>query len=64
MADYTFEAIVKLRVKDVEDFMEAAEYAEDFFHAGLANLAYSDDLEDDHYEIDAVKIDWGAARQW
>ena len=64
MADYTFEAIVRLRVKDVEDFIEAAELAENFFSLGLANLAYSDDENDDHFEIDGVNIDWGAARQW
>lgn len=63
MADYIIEAIVRLRVKDVEDFMEAGEYAEDFFFNGLADLAYSDDPTDDHYGIESVKIDWGASRE-
>ena len=64
MADYTFEAIVRLRVKDVEDFIEAAELAENFFSLGLANLVYSDDDDDDHFEIDGVNIDWNTSRKW
>lgn len=64
MSDYTFEAIVRLRVKDEEDFIEAAERAEEFFYQGLSSLAYSDDPDDDHYEIEGVNIDWGAAREW
>ena len=64
MAEYTFEAIVRLRVKNVEDFMEAAERTEEFFSIGLEQLAYSTDDEDDCYSIDGVHIDWGAAREW
>lgn len=64
MDDYTFEAIVRLRVKNVEDFMEAAEKAEEFFFTGLEQLAYSTDDNDDHYEIDGVNIDWNSSRKW
>ena len=63
MFDYTFEALVKLRVK-ADDFYEAAERAEEFFSVGLEQLAYSTDDEDDCYSIDGVNIDWGAAREW
>lgn len=64
MDDYTFEAIIRLRVKNVEDFMEAAERAEEFFSIGLEQLAYSTDDSDDHYEIDSVNIDWNSSRKW
>lgn len=64
MAEYTFEAIIRLRVKNVEDFIEATERAEEFFSIGLEQLAYSTDDEDDYYSIDGVNIDWGAAREW
>ena len=64
MSDYTFEAIVRLRVKNVEDFYEAAEKAEEFFSVGLEQLAYSSDDEEDYYSIDGVHIDWGATREW
>lgn len=64
MAEYTFEAVVRLRVKDVEDFIEAAAMAEEFFSTGLEQLAYSSDDEDDHYAIDGVNIDWNSSRQW
>ena len=64
MNDYTFEAIIRLRVKNVEDFMEAAEKAEEFFSIGLEQLAYSTDDNDDHYEIEGVKIDWNSSRKW
>lgn len=64
MDDYTFEAIVRLRVKNVEDFMEAAEKAEEFFSIGLEQLAYSTDDNDDHYEIESVNIDWSSSRKW
>ena len=61
MSDYTFEAVVKLRVK-ADDFYEAAERAEEFFSVGLEQLAYSSDDEEDYYSIDGVHIDWGATR--
>ena len=64
MAEYTFDAIVRLRVKDVEDFMEAAAMAEEFFSIGLEQLAYSSDDEDNHYSIDGVNIDWNNSREW
>ena len=64
MDDYTFEAVVRLRVKNVEDFMEAVEKAEEFFSVGLEQLAYSTDDNDDHYEIEGVKIDWNSSRKW
>ena len=64
MDDYTFEAVVRLRVKNVEDFMEAVEKAEKFFSVGLEQLAYSTDDSDDHYEIEGVKIDWNSSRKW
>lgn len=64
MAEYTFEAIVRLRVKDAEDFIEAAAMAEEFFSTGLEQLAYSSDDEDDHYAIDGVHIDWSASKEW
>ena len=63
MPDYTFDAIVRLRVS-ADDFHEAAERAEEFFSVGLEQLAYSTDDEDDCYSIDRVHIDWGAARKW
>lgn len=63
MSDYTFEAVVKLRVK-ADDFYEAAERAEEFFSAGLEQLAYSSDDEDDHYAIDGVNINWNSSREW
>ena len=64
MTEYTFEAVVKLRVKNVEDFMEAATMAEEFFSAGLEQLAYSSDDEDDHYAIDGVNINWNGSQKW
>lgn len=64
MAEYTFDAIVRLRVKDVEDFMEAAAMVEEFFSIGLEQLAYSSDDEDNHYSIDGVNIDWNSSREW
>ena len=64
MAEYTFDAVVRLRVKDVEDFMEAAAMAEEFFSIGLEQLAYSSDDEDNHYSIDGVNIDWNSSREW
>lgn len=64
MDDYTFEAIVRLRVKNVEDFMEAAEKAEEFFSIGLEQLAYSTDDNDDHYVIESVNIDWNSSCKW
>lgn len=64
MAEYIFEAIVRLRVKNVEDFMEAAERTEEFFSVGLEQLAYSSDDEDDHYAIDGVNINWNSSREW
>ena len=64
MAEYTFDAVVRLRVKDVEDFMEAAAMAEEFFSIGLEQLAYSSDDEDNHYSIDGVHIDWSASKEW
>ena len=63
MSDYTFEALVRLRVK-ADDFYEAAERAEEFFSVGLEQFAYSTDDEDDCYSIDGVRSDWGAARKW
>lgn len=52
--DYLLEATVKLRIKNVEDEYEAAALGEAFFSEGLASLAYSDDEDDDHYEIEQV----------
>lgn len=63
MSDYTFEALVRLRVS-ADDFREAAERAEEFFSIGLEQLAYSTDDEEDYYSIDGVHIDWGATREW
>ena len=48
MSDYTFEALVRLRVT-ADDFHEAAERAEEFFSTGLEQLAYSTDDEEDYY---------------
>ena len=60
MADYIFTAKVRLRVKDEKDYLDAAERAAEFFSLGLQSLAYSDDEDDDPYEIIDAAIDWGA----
>lgn len=59
---YTFEARVKLRVEE-DDWMNAAEYAEEFFSAGLESLAYSSNPDDDKYSIEGVTIDWNASKE-
>lgn len=56
MADYVMEAVVRLRVINVEDEYEGYDRALEFFHAGLNHLAYSDDTDDDHYEIEECRI--------
>ena len=56
MADYVMEAVVRLRVTNVEDEYEGWERAMEFFSQGLNHLAYSDDPDDDHYEIDECRI--------
>ena len=54
MAEYIIEAKVCLRVRDVKDEYNGWNKAMEFFQQGLNSLAYSDDPEDDHYEIERV----------
>ena len=54
MAEYIVEAKVCLRVRDVKDEYDGWNKAMEFFQQGLNSLAYSDDPEDDHYEIERV----------
>ena len=54
MAEYIIEVKVCLRVRDVEDEYDGWNKAMEFFQQGLNSLAYSDDPEDDHYEIERV----------
>ena len=56
MADYVMEAVIRLRVKDVEDEYDGWERAMEFFSQGLNHLAYSSDSDDDHYEIEECKV--------
>ena len=54
MAEYIMEAKVRLHIRDVENEYDGWNKAMEFFQQGLNSLAYSDDLEDDHYEIERV----------
>ena len=54
MVEYIIEAKVCLRVRDVKDEYDGWNKAMEFFQQGLNSLAYSDDPEDDHYEIERV----------
>lgn len=56
MADYIITARIMLRVKNVKDDYEAYEFGENFLTLGLESLAMSTDDEDDHFEIEGVKI--------
>ena len=54
MADYIADVRLRLHIKNVKDKYNAMQYAEQFLFEGLADLAYSDDENDDHYEIESV----------
>lgn len=54
--DYIADVRLQLRIKNVKDDNEAEEYARQFLYEGLADLAYSDDEDDDHYEIESVNF--------
>lgn len=56
MADYIADVRLQLRIKNVKDEYDAMQYAEQFLFEGLADLAYSDDENDDHYEIESVSF--------
>ena len=56
MADYIADVRLRLRIKNVKDEYDAMQYAEQFLFEGLADLAYSDDENDDHYEIENVSF--------
>jgi hypothetical protein len=56
MADYVMEARIRLRVISVEDEYEGWDRAMEFFQQGLNHLAYSDDPNDDHYEIEECQV--------
>ena len=56
MADYVMEAVIRLRVKDVEDEYDGWEKAMEFFSQGLEYLACSSDPDDDHYEFEERKV--------
>lgn len=56
MADYVMEARIRLRIRDVEDEYDGWERAMEFLGQGLNHLAYSDDPDDDHYEIEDAKV--------
>lgn len=50
MADYVTGFELKLKIKDVEDRIEAHRYFEDFI-IGLSEFVSSTDESDNHYEI-------------
>ena len=54
MAEYIMEAKIRLHIRDVEDEYDGWNKAMEFFQQRLNSLAYSDDPEDDHYEIERV----------
>lgn len=56
MADYIMTAQVTLRVKNAKDDYEAWEFGENFLTFGLESLAMSTDDEDDHFEVEGIKI--------
>lgn len=56
MAEYVMEAKIRLRIKDVEDEYDGWERAMEFLGQGLNHLAYSEDPDDDHYEIENSQI--------
>lgn len=56
MADYILEARIRLQVINVEDEYEGWNRAMEFFQQGLNHLAYSDDPDDDHYEIEECQV--------
>ena len=56
MADYIMEVKIRLHIRDVEDEYDGWNKAMEFFQQGLNSLAYSDDLEDDHYEIEDCQV--------
>lgn len=53
--DYLIDIKFQLLVKEAEDVDEAISYAEDFL-IGVNELSYSDDENDDHYEIRRAQI--------
>lgn len=56
MAEYVMEAKVRLRILDAEDEYDGWNLAMDFFTSGLSHLVYSDDPDDDHYEIENCQV--------
>lgn len=61
--EYTIDIKLSLRVKDVEDEIEAQNYIDDFL-TGIYEFIYSSDPDDDHYEFDAVQPDWRTFTEW
>ena len=55
--EYTIDIKLCLRIKDVEDEIEAENYISQF-QSGISEFIYSSDPDDDHYEFDAVLPDW------
>ena len=56
MAEYIMEAKIRLHIRDAEDEYDGWNKAMEFFQQGLNSLAYSDNPEDDHYEIEDCKV--------
>ena len=61
--DYLINLKLKLHLKNVKDQYEALSYAEDFASFGLESLCYSDDEDDDHYELMGCEIDMASFRE-
>lgn len=53
--DYLIDIKFQLLIKEMENVDEAISYAEDFL-IGVNELSYSDDENDDHYEIMRAQI--------
>lgn len=61
--EYTIDIKLSLRVKDVEDEIDAERYIDDLL-GGINEFIYSSDPDDDHYEFDAVIPDWRTFKEW
>ena len=61
--EYIIDIKLRLRVKDVEDELEAENYI-DSFTCGISEFIYSSDPDDDHYELDSVLPDWNTFEEW
>ena len=63
MKSYQIDIHIKLKIKNVEDEYEASQYIDEFAAIGLDSLCYSDDENDDHYELMGSVVDYCTFRE-